>query len=169
MRVGDEVYITKLDDRGNAVASYPGRVIHSDAGLVVAACIWSWEKAVDVGPFSLIPGDRLYEFYYRGAWFNVFKVCDATGRLKGWYCNLTMPAEFDAGQIRWRDLKLDYVVGANGRAQVADADEFEALEPNPVLRERAEEALATLRAWSRERRGPFAGDSACAKTGAVAP
>jgi len=168
MRAGDEVRIIKLDDQGSEVAVYSGRVVHADADLVVAACTWTWDLAIDVGPFVLEPGDRLCEFYYRDAWFNVFRVCDEKGELKGWYCNLTAPPEMSRCQIRWRDLKLDFVVGVDGHELVADADEFDALDPSPELRERAAGALAELRSWHRERVGPFAEDSNCTNMGAYA-
>lgn len=166
MRADETVRIVKMDEQGNQVARYTGRVIRANGEGVVAACSWTWEQAVDVGPFVLETGDRLCEFYYADAWFNVFRVCDETGALKGWYCNVTAPAEVTGDQIRWRDLKLDLVVGVNGEGVVADQDEFEALDPSPELRERAADALVNLKAWHRQGVGPFSEDGICTDVGA---
>ncbi|MGC9358841.1 MAG: DUF402 domain-containing protein [Anaerolineae bacterium] len=169
MRAGETVRIVKLDEQGNQIASYTGRVIQANGERVVAACTWTWKRTIDVGPFALEPGDRLCEFYYADAWFNVFRVCDERGVLKGWYCNVTAPAEMNGDHIRWRDLKLDLVVGVDGEELVADQDEFEALDPSPELRERAADAFANLRSWHRQGAGPFAEDGICTSAGAHAP
>jgi protein associated with RNAse G/E len=165
MRAGDDVRIVKLDERANEVASYAGRVVQASDELVVAACTWTWKRSVDVGPFTLEPGDRLCEFYFPNAWFNVFRVCDEKGALKGWYCNVTAPPDMGGDQIRWRDLKLDLVVGVDGQEFVSDQDEFELLDPSPDLRGQADKALAILRSWHRQGAGPFAKDGICTDTG----
>lgn len=159
MQIGDDVLITKLDEQGAPMASYEGKLVRLDDEAAVVACVWTWGKTVDVGPFTLVPGDLLYEYYYRDAWFNVFKVCDGTGELKGWYCNLTQPPQIGDGVISWVDLKLDLVVSAKGAREIADKDEFEALRPSPALRQRASQTLATLRAWHRRGQGPFSPDA----------
>lgn len=155
MRIGDDVLITKSDEQDQELAAYEGRVVHRDHRGMVVECTWSLGRGVDVGPFVLLPGDRLFEYYYHDAWFNVFKVCDGAGRLKGWYCNVTMPAEIDQACIRWRDLKLDYIVGGDGQTLVADEDEFEVMNPSEEMRRRANEALKTMRRWASLGQGPF--------------
>ena len=46
------------------------------------------------------------------------------GEPKGWYCNVTTPASFDADGIRYVDLALDLFVHPDGRFTVLDEDEF---------------------------------------------
>jgi len=168
MQVGEVVTITKSDEHGNDLTTYPGRVTHLDEDVVVVSCPWTLGKTVDVGPFALLPGDHLIEYYYPDAWLNVFRVCDGAGRLKGWYCNVTMPPEIGAGWIRWRDLKLDYVMGAEGDGLIADEDEFEAMQPSDQVRRQAAEALVTLQRWAALRQGPLSQDGCVSTEGGEA-
>jgi len=143
--------------------TYTGDVLRCEDDLVVVRCPWSVAGTVDVGLFSISPGDVFYEHYYRKQRFNIFEVYDADGRLKGWYCNLAHPPEISDGgrEIRWRDLALDMVALPDGTHRFEDEDEFEALNPSPTLRRTAAEVRSTLVRWLNEGHGPFKVPSEC--------
>jgi len=149
------VTITKLDHRGNPVASYEGQVVLRDETRVVARCLWSHPDPFDLGPFRLEQGDVFLEHYYLGEWFNIFEVRDSSGRLKGWYCNLTRPVEVTDDEIRWADLALDLLVTPDGQQMLLDQEEFEGLGLSPEVRARVEDGLAALRRWVAEAHPPF--------------
>jgi predicted RNA-binding protein associated with RNAse of E/G family len=70
-------------------------------------------------------GDRFLEYYFDDRWFNIFQIHDRiSGRIKGWYCNIGYPAEFQPDSISYRDLALDLLVYPDGRQTVLDQDEF---------------------------------------------
>jgi len=73
-------------------------------------------------------GDRFVEYYYTDRWYNVFEIHDRDdGRVKGWYCNIGMPAEIKEGTVSYVDLALDLWVSVNGKQTVLDEDEFHEL------------------------------------------
>lgn len=153
--IGQNVTITKVDHEGRALISYPGEIVYADERCVVARCAWGHDHVVDLGPFCLERGDIFVEFYYWAESFNVFVIYDVTGRIKGWYCNVTEQVEIDR-DIRWRDLALDLLVLPDGRQLVLDEDEFEALKPSLVVRSRAYAAIDALKAMVHRREPPFA-------------
>lgn len=68
------------------------------------------------------------EAYYRKKWYNIMEIYDRDdSRLKGWYCNVTMPPTISRWQVSYRDLALDLLVHAGGGQMVLDEDEFDAL------------------------------------------
>jgi hypothetical protein len=91
-------------------------------------------------------GDKFVEIYLTDRWYNIFEIYDRDDhRLKGWYCNVTMPCQFLDQQISYIDLALDLLVYPGGDQLVLDEDEFEALELNESQRSGALTALAELR------------------------
>jgi predicted RNA-binding protein associated with RNAse of E/G family len=91
-----------------------------------------------VGGLHLRKGDRLLERYYSDRWYNIFEVYDGqSANFKGWYCNLSKPAEFGEHELLFRDLALDLIVYPDGRQEELDLDEFEALEISEALRQKA--------------------------------
>ncbi len=155
--MGKPITITKLDYRRAPRFSYPGDLVAADDDVAVARCVWSAPKPFAVGPFVLELGDVFIEYYYRSEWFNIFEIYNPAGEFKGWYCNITEPAEIGEEAIRWCDLALDLLVLPDGAQMTLDEDEFEALRPDDATRARAAGALATLRRWANEKRPPFDG------------
>ncbi|MFH1084722.1 MAG: DUF402 domain-containing protein [Chloroflexota bacterium] len=147
--------ITKVGPDGQAKISYPGEIVFQDEAYLVARCLWTQPHSLDLGPFALDPGDVFIEFYYLAEWFNVFTIYDRLGRLKGWYCNITRPAEVLGDEIRWHDLALDLLVVPGGAQQVLDEDDFAALTLSEGDRAAARDALDKLQRWAREGRAPF--------------
>ena len=90
-------------------------------------------------------GDRFVEGYYNRRWYNIFEMHDwQDGHLKGWYCNVTLPAEISPQQVAYVDLALDLLVFPDGKQLVLDEDEFNALELDPSTRSQALAALHEL-------------------------
>lgn len=102
-------------------------------------------------------GDRFVETYYADRWFNTFELFEGNSEhRKGWYCNITRPARFDDGHIRYEDLALDVLVLPDRAAHVLDEDEFEALVLTEHDRRKARQAIDELLGLARQVSGPFA-------------
>jgi uncharacterized protein len=84
-------------------------------------------------------GDVFYEYYYYDRWYNVFQIYSGTGKLKGWYCNVTAPAQVADGTLTFVDLALDLFVYPDRRYLVLDQEEFDELASTTY---RAEDARA---------------------------
>jgi predicted RNA-binding protein associated with RNAse of E/G family len=100
-------------------------------------------------------GDRFVEFYYTDRWYNVFAIYDRDdGDLKGWYCNVGMPAEFEDGTVSYVDLALDLWVSMDGKQTVLDEDELEDLELSDELRENALKGLKDVQSLFESKNPP---------------
>ena len=159
--MGEPVTVDKLNLAGEVTVQWSGQVLsQSEQELVLEATFT--HSARDLGYVRLAPGDRFVETYYRDRWYNVFAIYDAPdGAFKGWYCNITRPAEItrapDGGlRVRAVDLALDYFRQPGGREYILDEDEFEALNLSAAERRTARAALGELRALAAAGAGPFA-------------
>ena len=155
------VAIYKLDPLTGAVMiSYSGRVVARRGSEVVVEAPFTRGR-MELGYVTLKPGDRFVEHFYTDRWYNVFEIYDADdGQFKGWYCNITRPAEVTEGpaglEVRSVDLALDYFVQASGTEFILDEDEFEALALPAAEARAAQAALAELQHLAARRAGPFA-------------
>jgi protein associated with RNAse G/E len=96
------------------------------------------------------------ETFYADRWYNVFEIHDGqTGELKGWYCNLARPARLEGSDLTQEDLALDLVVYPDGRMEVHDREEFEALALSEEERARVEAGLLELKSLAAAGEGPF--------------
>jgi protein associated with RNAse G/E len=106
--------------------TYTGELIrHAPDQMLIHA---RWERPqLDLGYVTFEPGDHLYEHFYNERWYTVFELRGNTGVLKGWYCNVSRPAQLDNDTIVSEDLELDLFV-APDRVQMLqlDLDEFAA-------------------------------------------
>lgn len=99
--------------------------------------------------------DRFVETFYTDKWYNVFEIYDRDdGKLKGWYCNITMPAVIDDGHVSYVDLALDLWVSAEGRRTVLDEDELEELGLEEELRGRIYDSLRELELYFESKNPP---------------
>lgn len=99
-----------------------------------------------VDGLALRAGDRFVETYYDSRWYNIFEVHEHTSdEVKGWYCNIGWPAEFENNTISYRDLALDLLVFTDGRQKVLDQEEFDELPIDQAVREKALAGLAELK------------------------
>ena len=79
--------------------------------------------------------------------YNVFQISSAEGTLKGWYCNLGLPAQLDpeTRELSYIDLALDVWANPDGSFIVLDEDELnELLEEHPELSVAAHRGRADL-------------------------
>lgn len=140
----ENILVLKLNTNHEEVWRYDGRVIERfPEGIKLEAFFNGGSR-----PFHgvmLVNGDRFIETYYFDRWYNIFEIHDRdTDVLKGWYCNVTYPAEMVDGQVSYVDLALDLLVFPDGRQLVLDEDEFDELILNENDTKKAREALRQL-------------------------
>jgi uncharacterized protein len=128
---------------------YSGIVLERRENSVLLEARFNREDMVHYG-MPLGRGDRFVEVYFSDRWYNIYEVHDrADDHLKGWYCNVSCPAEFSDGQVSYIDLALDLLVFPDGTQKVLDEDEFAGLKIDDATRSRAKETLSTLQEMFR--------------------
>jgi uncharacterized protein len=143
----DQVDVVKLNTDGEETWRYSGKVLRREANTIWIEALFNRDDLPFHG-ILLGRGDRFVEQFFSDRWFNIFEIHDrADDSLKGWYCNVTMPAQFVDGEIRYIDLALDLLVYPDGRQLVLDEDEFEALRLSEEDRANALHALNDLRSY----------------------
>ena len=147
--------IHKRNALGEEVIAYPAVVLERGAGRVIVEAHFNLDGR-DVGGMWLARGDRFVETYYADRWYNVFAIYDGEkGRFKGWYANITRPAQIEAADLYADDLALDMLVFPEGRLRVLDEDEFEALALSEGERGEALAALEQLKRLAENHQAPF--------------
>lgn len=155
LELGQSVTITKLNVRGEPVFAYAGAVAQAlETGVVIHA---EWTRpAMGLGYTTFEPGDKFTEWFYTDRWYNIMEVRGSSGGLKGWYCNVTWPAEIAPDSVNYRDLLLDLWVAPDGSALTLDMDELDADSGlTEELRSRALAGLAAAQAHLARRDPPF--------------
>jgi hypothetical protein len=149
----ESVTIIKKTPAGAETWRYPGDVLQqTETGILVIAHFNRADSAFH--GIHLTKGDPFIEAYYSDRWYNLFEIYDRdSGALKGWYCNVTFPAEFTDGTVEYRDLALDLLVYPDGRQLLLDEDEFAELDIGPAERARALQAVDELRSLFKENPG----------------
>ena len=152
--MGSAITVHKLNEQGAEVFHYNGILIGERGNSLT---LEAYYERSDVQFFGLTfrEGDRFIETYYSDHWFNIFEIHDTDDDIKGWYCNITRSARIEQGHIYAEDLALDLLVYPDGRVQVLDEDEFEAMELSESDRKNALSALEELKQWVERRKGPF--------------
>jgi predicted RNA-binding protein associated with RNAse of E/G family len=124
--------------------TYQGELLLAEEDHILIHARWE-RAALDLGYVVFEPGDHFYEHYYTDRWFNIFEVRGAAGDLKGWYCNVTRPAQVTGDIITSEDLELDlFVAPDRGHLLRLDLDEFEARRLETVDPPAHSAALAAL-------------------------
>jgi len=155
------VTVDKLNLAGEVTVTWRGQVLRRSQNEMVLEAIFTHSPR-DLGYVRMGPGDRFVEHYYTDRWYNVFALYDAKdGVFKGWYCNITRPAEISrepggGWRVRAVDLALDYFRQPGGREFILDEDEFAALPLDAAEVSAARAALAELRALANAGQDPFA-------------
>jgi protein associated with RNAse G/E len=147
--------IQKKNLVGEVTYEYEGVLLSRDENSITLEALFD---RADM-PFQDVifkTGDRFVEYYYSDRWYNIFAVHDRDeGHIKGWYCNVGMPAVIEDGVVSYVDLALDLWVSASGKQTVLDEDEFTALHLNDELSGRALKGLEELRILFKDKRPPF--------------
>ncbi len=143
--MSETVVVIKLDIERRETWRYDGVVLRRWPDAVLLEARFNRDDRLFHGmPFGR--NDRFLEMYYSDRWYNIYELHDRDDdHLKGWYCNVTRPAEFSDGQVAYVDLALDLLVFPDGRQLVLDEDEFAELALDASTRARARAALDELR------------------------
>ena len=153
---GPAITVLKLDLGGSVMRRYEGSLVRRDAHSVVLEAPF----VIDVEQYVLLDvvlkrGDRFVETYYDDRYYNVYEIFDRDhGRLKGWYCNLSRPAQISADTVSWVDLALDLWVWPDGRSEILDQEEFDVLPLDAAEREKIGSVVLHLRHEFSKRRPP---------------
>jgi protein associated with RNAse G/E len=162
--VGSAVTVRKLKPGGELDFQWDGVVMRCDASGIVLRAEFNVDL-VERHFATFRRGDVFVEFYYWQPeaaavpvrYYNVFQISQTDGKLKGWYCNLGLPAQLDAdkGELSYVDLALDVWANPDGSFVVLDEDELEELlGRHPELTEAARQGRADLIALARSARLP---------------
>lgn len=149
------VTVQKKNLAGEVTWQYEGVLLKREPNLVV---LEAYFNRLDT-PFMdvvLKENDRFVETFYSDRWYNIFEIYDRDdGHVKGWYCNIGMPAVIEAGSVSYVDLALDLWVSANGKQSVLDEDEFVELDLNKELMTGALNGLQELKRHFATKNPPF--------------
>ena len=120
---GHQVTVIKLSPQREEKIRYTGHIVEHLTHRVVLQASWTLPMR-DLGYTRFEPQDQFREYYYTDRWFNIFAISSAIGMHKGWYCNITEPAQLDRDYIQQVDLLLDVWVNPAGKPLLLDEDEF---------------------------------------------
>jgi protein associated with RNAse G/E len=142
-----------LTYRGRVRLEYDAVVLDDDGDHVIVQAPWAEAAPRDLGYVKFTHGDVITEHYWRNRWYSIKEIRNAEGVRKGWYCDVTRPAEVGDSSITSDDLDLDVWVSADrGTILILDEDEFEVSglqESDPEAAARAREALHELEEHAR--------------------
>lgn len=110
---------------GRTKIRYTATLLHDDGIRVAVRAPWAGDGVRDFGFVRFEVGDVFTEYYWRDRWYSVKEVRTAAGALKGWYCDVTRPAEVTGTELVVEDLDLDLWRSADGTdVRRLDEDEF---------------------------------------------
>ncbi|MBW8010712.1 MAG: DUF402 domain-containing protein [Chloroflexi bacterium] len=136
-----QITIIKQDHAGIETWRYNGRALQRNKTKLVLEANFNHPDLHFHG-ILLGKGDHFVETFYNDRWYNIFEIHDREDdHLKGWYCNVTYPAVFEADRISWRNLALDLLVYPDGQQLVLDEEEFDILPISEDVRAKALESL----------------------------
>jgi len=139
------IKVQKKNPAGEVTYQYEGKLLSRNENSIVLEALFD-RKDMPFQDVVFKTGDRFVEYYYSDRWYNIFEIYDRDdGRIKGWYCNVGMPAVIEDEVVSYVDLALDLWVSSNGEQTVLDEEEFEELRLNDELRAAAQKGLDNLR------------------------
>lgn len=138
------VIVIKLNPQREETWRYEGRILaEKDNSLLIEA--YFNRADFTFHNIRLKENDRFIERYFSNRWYNIFEIHDREDdSIKGWYCNVTTPAEFSPGRIAYVDLALDLLAYPDGRYLVLDEDEFADLPLEHNTQKQARAAIEDL-------------------------
>jgi protein associated with RNAse G/E len=147
----NEITVSKRNEHNLETWRYKACLLENENGRIVLEATFDRED-INVHGMLLAKGDRFVETYYTNQWYNIFEIhAGEDDQLRGWYCNIGQPAEFDGQVLSYIDLALDLLVFPDGRQIVLDEDEFAELDITDQMRQQALYALANLRSLFRDK------------------
>ncbi|MFC4505418.1 MULTISPECIES: DUF402 domain-containing protein [Streptomyces] len=137
---------------GRTKIRYPAELLSDDGTRIAVRAPWAGDGVRDFGFVRFEAGDVFTEYYWRDRWYAVKEVRDATGGLKGWYCDVTRPATLSGTELVVEDLDLDLWRSADGTdVRRLDEDEFAQsglAERDPAAADAAATALDELEVFA---------------------
>ena len=151
------ITVRKLDVHGTTLLCWPASILQHTPEFLQVEARFSHSDRLQLDYAVFERGDRFVEWFFTARWFSIYQIFGVTdNRLKGWYCNVTRPAQLVSGEIHTVDLALDLWVAPDGSQQVLDADEFAGLQLNASDQVQAHKALAELQSMAQSGAAPFA-------------
>lgn len=148
------VIVQKKNPAGEVIYQYEGSLVRRDGNTIVLEALFDRQDM----PFQEVvfrAGDRFVEYYFSDRWYNIFEIYDRDdGQIKGWYCNVGVPAVIEDGVVSYVDLALDLWVSADGKQTVLDEDEFAEMGLSRELRENARRGLDELKRYFATKNPP---------------
>lgn len=139
-----DITVIKKNAQGQETWRYRGHLVKQMPDRVVLEAFFDRED-MDIHGLVLGKGDRFVETWFTERWYNIFEIHSReSDHIRGWYCNIGMPAQVVGNTISYVDLCLDLVIFPDGRQLILDEDEFRELEINQQTRQRALQSLAEL-------------------------
>lgn len=136
--------VIKKNIRGEETWRYHGELLERHSDRIILQAFFDREDMQVHGLF-LGKGDRFVETWFTERWYNIFEVhAREDDHIRGWYCNIGMPAHLEGDTISYIDLSLDLLVFPDGRQLILDEDEFGELEISEDIQRRALQALDEL-------------------------
>jgi len=150
-----KIEVQKKNLAGEVTWKYEGVIVRREENAIILEALFDRPDMPFMG-IVLKKNDRFVETFYSDRWFNIFEIYDRDdGVIKGWYCNVCLPAVFEDGVVSYVDLALDLWVSDNGDQTVLDEDEFEDLELGEELRVGALNGLKELQFLFENKKHPL--------------
>jgi protein associated with RNAse G/E len=140
-----KIKVQKKNPDGEVKHEYEGVILQRDERSIILEALFD---RADMPFMDVVfkKGDRFVEYYYSDRWYNIFVIHDRDDeQVKGWYCNIGLPAVFEDGLVSYVDLALDLWVSVNGEQTILDEDEFESLQLSEEWRNGALNGLKELK------------------------
>lgn len=148
------IIVQKKNPAGEVTYQYEGVLLERSGNSIKLEAFFD-RKDMPFQEVFFKTGDRFVEYYYSDRWYNIFAIYDKDdGNIKGWYCNIGMPAVIEDGIVAYVDLALDLWVSSDGRQTVLDEDEFEELRVNDEIRAGALAGLEELKSLFQQKNPP---------------
>jgi protein associated with RNAse G/E len=151
----ESITIKKLNLAHTLMWSYSGVVLDRSDNLIKLEAHFNRETS-DAGYVVFEQNDRFVEYFYTDRWYNIFEIHSMQdNHLKGWYCNIALPAVFLEDTIEQVDLALDVWINPDGTTLILDEDEFTELNLDDETRQPAHRAVQELIDLAHQRTPPF--------------
>lgn len=141
----NDIVVVKLDIHRKETWRYSGTLIRKTSDTILLEAYFNRPDRPFHG-ITMRKGDRFVEKYYFDRWYNIYEIHDCDDDvIKGWYCNVSKPAEMKNAQISYVDLALDLLVFPDRKQLVLDEDEFDELNLSEEVHRKATAALEELK------------------------
>ena len=156
--LGPEITVTARDLAGNIKKSWNCRRLNSEGSTLIL--LGEFAEEVEHSELGLIRSGTLsYEYFFPNRWYNIFRFEEPSGRLRNWYCNITMPPEVSDHAVDYIDLDIDVLIWPDRSLRILDVEEYEENARKHDLSEEAREqvslALTEVLAAFRDEKFPF--------------